>query len=84
MIITTESKWNKNRRTIQVKTPKTAELFFYFYISGLGRFYSIGKDNEQHDEDYDRHYAELLQAYGDADDWARAQQSRQYFEAKVN
>ncbi|CAF0796286.1 unnamed protein product [Adineta ricciae] len=48
----------------------------------LGRFYSIEKDNEQHDEDSDRHYAELLQTYGDADDWARAQQSRQYFEAK--
>lgn len=66
------------------KTRKNAKTFLYFFISDLGRFYSIEKDNEQHDEDSDRHYAELLQEYGDADDWARAQQSQQYSKAKVN
>ncbi|UJR20581.1 hypothetical protein I4U23_023706 [Adineta vaga] len=48
----------------------------------LGRFYSIDEDNEQHDEDSDRHYAELLQTYGDADEWTRAQQSNEFFANK--
>ena len=39
--------------------------------SDLGRFYSTEDSIEYHDEDSDRHYAELLHLYGDADDWAR-------------
>jgi josephin len=39
----------------------------------LGRFYSNDSSTEQHDEDSDRHYAQLLYFYGDADECVRKQ-----------
>lgn len=36
--------------------------------------YSHDNSTEQQDEDSDRHYAQLLYLYGDADEWVRKQQ----------
>ncbi|CAF1175186.1 unnamed protein product [Rotaria sordida] len=43
----------------------------------LGRFYTHDDFLEKHNEDSDRHYAILLQLYGDTDEWARQQQPQQ-------
>ena len=37
----------------------------------MGRFYSDDNLTKRLNEDTDRHYAELLSLYGDADEWAR-------------
>lgn len=42
----------------------------------MGKFYSINDSSEQHHEDSDRHYAELLNSYGDANEWRRNQQQQ--------
>jgi hypothetical protein len=46
----------------------------------LGRFYSREDETkeEEHTEDSDRYYAELLSAYGDTNEWQRKQQSEVY------
>ncbi len=55
----------------------------YIFNQGLGRFYSIDDSTEQRDENADRHYAELLHLYGDADEWARKQQSKEFIKTEV-
>ena len=46
------------------------------FFSGLGRFYSFEDESKTHTEDSDRYYAELLNTYGDADEWRRKQQQQ--------
>ncbi|CAF1244061.1 unnamed protein product [Rotaria magnacalcarata] len=45
--------------------------------SSLGTFYSNDDCTQQQNVDSDRHYAELLHLYGDADEWTRQQQQQQ-------
>ncbi|CAF0963778.1 unnamed protein product [Rotaria sp. Silwood1] len=51
--------------------------------SSLGRFYSNDDSIAQHDEDSDRHYAQLLHLYGDTDEWVRQQQQQPQQSKKV-